>query len=373
MPVDDVVDGGGEAAPVAVELERPARELEAEGGRLGVDRVGATHHQRVGFRACARDQRVEEGVDVAEQSLAGGAKLERERRVEDVAAGEAEVQVPALGPDGLGDLADERDHVVVGGLLDLRDPLHVDRRARLDRGERVRRHEPASDLGPGDGDLHPEHVLEASRLGPDRAHLGERVAPDHAAAPMSWRRCRPVHEMRAAARCAAPAAASTIRPAADDRHDAAPVRPPCPVGIAAGAGMEHQGAVPERNVDPLDRIAAPRPLRIALGSQHDPDGRRRQRRRRTGSAVLAEPAAGGGEQQRSERDREPRQDHLGLGVAEARVELEQPRVRRRSASARRRARRGTACRAAPSSRRTGRWNRSTRSATASSGRSSSGE
>ena len=36
-----------EAPPVAVELEGPAGELEPEGGRLGVDRVGAAHHHRV--------------------------------------------------------------------------------------------------------------------------------------------------------------------------------------------------------------------------------------------------------------------------------------------------------------------------------------
>ena len=72
-----------------------------------------------------------------EQPLAGGPELEREPRVDDVAARQAEVQVPALGPDRLGDLADEGDDVVVGRPLDLGDPVDVDRRARLERGERV--------------------------------------------------------------------------------------------------------------------------------------------------------------------------------------------------------------------------------------------
>ena len=45
----DLVDGGGQAGPPAVDLERPAGELEAHRGRLGVDRVGAAHHRRVGL------------------------------------------------------------------------------------------------------------------------------------------------------------------------------------------------------------------------------------------------------------------------------------------------------------------------------------
>ena len=48
------------------------------------------------------------------------------------------MEEPALGADRLGDLAHERDDVVVGGRLDLGDPVDVDRRPRLDRGERIR-------------------------------------------------------------------------------------------------------------------------------------------------------------------------------------------------------------------------------------------
>ena len=56
--------------------------------------------------------RVDEGGDepvrVVEEAVARGAELERERRVDDVAAGQAEVEVPALGPHRLGDLATRR-------------------------------------------------------------------------------------------------------------------------------------------------------------------------------------------------------------------------------------------------------------------------
>ena len=90
------------------------------------------------LRARAIERR-QQAVAVAQEEPAGVAELEREGRVDDVAARQPEMEVAALRPDGLGDLADEGDDVVVGGLLDLGDPLGIDRRARLDRRERLRR------------------------------------------------------------------------------------------------------------------------------------------------------------------------------------------------------------------------------------------
>ena len=175
----DLVDGGREARPAAVELERPAGELEPERGRLGVDRVGPAHHHGLGLGPGAGDERGEQAVAVREQELAGGAQLEREPGVDDVAAGQAEVEIAALGPDGLGDLADEGDDVVVGRPLDLGDPLDVDARARLDRGEGLGRDQPARRLGAGDGELDAEHLLEAglrpSRSRPSRGACSARI------------------------------------------------------------------------------------------------------------------------------------------------------------------------------------------------------
>ena len=50
----------------------------------------------------------EEPVAVAEEPLAGGAELEREPGVDDVAARQAEVEVAPLRPDRLGDLRRRR-------------------------------------------------------------------------------------------------------------------------------------------------------------------------------------------------------------------------------------------------------------------------
>ena len=178
----DLVDGGRQPQPAALDLERPAGELEPERRRLGVDRVGPAHHHRGGFRASPGDEHGQQPVAVEQQPLPGGAQLEREPGIDDVAAGQTEVEVATLGADRFGDLADEGDDVVVGRALDLGDPLDVDPGTRLERGEGVRRDLAAGGLGARDRELDAEHRLEPGGVRPDRAHLGERVARDHRAA-----------------------------------------------------------------------------------------------------------------------------------------------------------------------------------------------
>ena len=225
----DLVDGRRQAGPAAVDLERPAGELEPERRRLGVDRVGAAHHRRVGLGPGAGDEHGQQAVAVAEQSLAGGAQLERQARVDDVAARQAEVQIAALGSDRLRHLRHEGDDVVVGRALDLGDPIDVDLGAGSHRLQRRRRDQAARRLGTRDGELDAEHLLEPRFLRPDRPHLGERVAPDHRAAargmpsaPMSWRRCCPSNAIMSAAASACARAASRSRP----RPTTVTIRPP---------------------------------------------------------------------------------------------------------------------------------------------------
>ena len=92
-----------------------------------MDRVGAADHHRPGVLArLAREQR-DQRVCLGQQQVGGRAALQRQRRVDHVARGQAEVDVAALGADRLGDLADEGDHVVVGRPLELGDARHVDR------------------------------------------------------------------------------------------------------------------------------------------------------------------------------------------------------------------------------------------------------
>ena len=259
LPVPMSSTAVAQAPPAAIELERPARELEPERDRLGVDRVGATHHHRVGLSAGPGDQRGKQSIAVLQQDLARGPQLERERGVDDVALGQPEVEIAALRPDGLGDLADERDHVVVGRLLDLGDPLRSRRRACLDRGERLLRDQSARRPGRGRRRSRPGASARSgrapSRSRPSRRACsgGSRAAPTCWIRPMSRRRCRPSQEIvSAAASARAPLAASRSGP----RPTTVRIRPPSvvPRTVAlARAGVEDECPVARRRRDPRSR------------------------------------------------------------------------------------------------------------------------
>ncbi len=92
------------------------------------------------------------------------------------------MDVATLVTNSLGDLADEGDHVVVGRALQLGDPVDVDPCTPFDRPDSRRGHQPmALDQRVQRSDLDTQHVLEARLVGPQRAHLRQRVARDHAA------------------------------------------------------------------------------------------------------------------------------------------------------------------------------------------------
>ena len=245
------------------------------------------------------------------------------------------MEVAPLGADRLGDLGDEGDHVVVGRLLDLGDPLRIDRRLCLDRGERLGRDLAASALGAGDGELDAEHLLEARLVRPERAHLGQRVAADHRPRPrpwpdrrraaMSWRRCIPGHEIASAARSATARAAARSGP----RPTTVRTRPPFVANPPPSSRRvpAWKTSAPVARAASMPSIASPRPRAAGIALRR----RGRSRRpRRAGPAIRApravvERAAGRRQQQRPERSRQPRQDHLRLRVAEPGVALEEPR------------------------------------------------
>ena len=64
-----------DARACAVELERPACKLPAEGGRLGVDPVRATDANRPPVLLCAPRDSDERAVDALQDEGAGGADL----------------------------------------------------------------------------------------------------------------------------------------------------------------------------------------------------------------------------------------------------------------------------------------------------------
>ena len=104
------------------------------------------------------------------------------------------------------------------------------------RGEGIGRDLAPSRLGAGHGQLHAEHRLEAGGVGPERAHLGERVARDHrvstAAAGGCCAACRDadvvaaLQAVRAGSRSAAREAASAAASTSGPRPTTVRTRPP---------------------------------------------------------------------------------------------------------------------------------------------------
>ena len=82
----------------ARELGVGLRELEPEGGGLGVDGVAAADRRRELVLEGALLQRCQQLVDIGQQQVGGAHQLDVEAGVEDVGGGEAGVHEARLGP-----------------------------------------------------------------------------------------------------------------------------------------------------------------------------------------------------------------------------------------------------------------------------------
>ena len=161
-----------------------------------------------------------------------------------------------------------------------------------------------------------------------------------ASAAMSVRKRIPSNEICPAPRRPGRARPPSVEPVADTSSIRPPFVTSCPPRSAVPAwktSAPAASAVGDAVIGVPDVARA----RVVCGREHDRHGslvRRRERRPR--ARRRQRPRA-----PPSRSPSEPRQDRLRLGVAEAAVELEHPRAVRRSASARRRGARRTACRA----------------------------
>ena len=157
-------------------------ELEAEGGRLGVDSMrpadGRGHLMLEGAALERRKQR----VHVGDQDVACASELHGEAGVEHVRAREAQMDEARFGADEFGEVGQERDHVVPGHLLDLVDPRHVEPGLVALFPDRFRRRlgdhaDFRHRLGGIGLDLEPDAEARLGR--PDGGHLGAGIAGDH--------------------------------------------------------------------------------------------------------------------------------------------------------------------------------------------------
>ena len=112
----------------ALELGIGLGELEAEGGRLGMDAVAAADGRRELVLEGAALERGEQRVEIVEQEVGGAHELHVEAGVEHVGGGHALVHEARLRPDDLGKMGEEGDDVVLDLALDRIDARDVEAR-----------------------------------------------------------------------------------------------------------------------------------------------------------------------------------------------------------------------------------------------------
>ncbi len=189
------------------------------------------------------------------------------------------------------------------------------------------------------GDLDLEHPLEARLVGPERAHLGERVAADHRPAPGlagRLRNSRGAGEHGGADRQVCGDVPPALHPGPGDgiggplgggaggRHvramaDTASTRPPfvreAPLGRWRATVPAWNTRAPVRRLaDPVDRVAAARVARVAPGRQHDRDGSARH----GPAGVTRGPRAARPRRRRRGRARGPRRGVAGSPASRGR-------------------------------------------------------
>ena len=167
------------------QLLHPPEQLPTERSRLRMDAMRSADHRRPLVLERPLQHRLARTIDAGEDQVGGIPEQDRQRRVEHVGAGHAEMEVARRGPDALFQKSEEGDHVVTGGLLDVVDARGVLRGERpclacalLDRlaGHEARvRHRARG----GQLDLEPRLIAVLRR--PQAHHLGPAVAGNHAA------------------------------------------------------------------------------------------------------------------------------------------------------------------------------------------------
>ena len=189
-------DRVGEPLLVAAALHRVAGELEAEGGGLGVDAVGAAHAEGAGVAQGQLAQGRRERGLLAQQQVAGARGSPapgrcRGRRTRSGRSGSSARPGPTRSATSVRKATTSWSVVVSSSWV----RSTVKPAPRLDVGEVLRRDHAARGPRAADRQLHLEPAGELGLLGPERGHRRARVPRDHARPPrpaaMSRRIWRP--------------------------------------------------------------------------------------------------------------------------------------------------------------------------------------
>ena len=173
---------GDQPAAGAREFRVGLGELQAEGGRLGVDAMRAADRRRQPVLIGAPLQRGEQRVDVGDQDVAGALQLHGEAGVEHVRGGHALVHEARVGADELGEMREKGDDVMPGHALDLVDAVDIERdvsRLLPDRPGALLRDDAEVGQRVAGVRLDFEPDAEPRLRRPQRDHIGAGIAGDH--------------------------------------------------------------------------------------------------------------------------------------------------------------------------------------------------
>ena len=165
----------------AAEFVVHQRHFQSEGHRFGMDAVAAAHHGRklVGPRLLGGGG--PDFIDAFDQEIGGFGHLHGQRRVEHVGGGEPLVHPARGGTDGIGDVFQKGDDVVVGAFFNLEDLGNGKTRLGADLAGVLLRDLPEASHGfAGEGfDLEPDVVF--ALVGPEGSHLRSGISVNHRA------------------------------------------------------------------------------------------------------------------------------------------------------------------------------------------------
>jgi hypothetical protein len=191
----DLLARGDKSFACAREFRISLRQLEAEGGRLGMDAVRAADGRRVFVLKSAALESGEQGVHVRDQDIGGAHKLHVEAGVEHVRGGHAGMHEARFRSDDFRNMGEEGNDVVLDLRLDGVDARDIEGGVLAlfpDRLGGFLRDDAEAGHGVGRMRLDLEPNAEARLRRPNRRHLGPGITRDgHAASPRAsaaaWR------------------------------------------------------------------------------------------------------------------------------------------------------------------------------------------
>ena len=145
-----------------------------------MDAVRAADRNGVAVLLRSRGDRPKGTLELLQHERTGVLHRQRERRVDHVGRGQAEMEPAPVLTEGLGHCIDEGGHVVTGLALDLGHPVRPgSNRAGADPRSGIRRHD--AELRPGVecGKLHLEPTRQPRLIRPDPGHRRAGVARNH--------------------------------------------------------------------------------------------------------------------------------------------------------------------------------------------------